>query len=62
MLSVIDRFVTRKLPQLLYTGPEQPWPSGNALDLDERGPGLKAYRRPLVMLGRASGLKCSCQN
>ena len=39
---------------------EQPWPSGEELDLDQRGPGLEAHRRPLVMPGRASGPKCSC--
>ena len=41
---------------------EQLWPSGNALDSDQRGPAFKAHRRPLVTLGRASGPKCSCQN
>ena len=39
----------------------QPWPSGNAIDSDQCGPGFKAHRRPLVTSGRASGLKCSCQ-
>ena len=37
---------------------EQPWPSGNALDSDQRGPGFEAQRRPLVTSGRASGPKC----
>ena len=41
---------------------EQPWPSGETLDLDQRGPGFEAHRRPLVTSGRASGRKCSCQN
>ena len=41
---------------------EQPWPSGNALDSDQHGPGLEAQRSPLVTSGRASGPKCSCQN
>ena len=41
---------------------EQPWPSGNALDSDQRGPGFEAHRRPLVTSGRASGPNCSCQN
>ena len=35
---------------------EQPWPSGNAPDSDQRGPGFEAHRRPLVTSGRASGL------
>jgi len=34
---------------------EQPWPSGNALDSDQRGPGFEAHRRPLVTSGKASG-------
>ena len=41
---------------------EQPWPSGNALNSDQHGPGFEAQRRPLVTSGRASGPKCSCQN
>ena len=41
---------------------EQPWPSGNALDSDQRGPGFEAHCRPLVTSGRASGPKCSRQN
>ena len=36
---------------------EQPWPSGNALDSDQRGPGFEAHRRPLVTSGMASGPK-----
>ena len=28
--------------------PEQPWPSGNAIDADQRGPGFEAHRRPLL--------------
>ena len=31
---------------------EQPWPSGNALDSDQLGPGFEAHRRPLVTSGR----------
>ena len=27
---------------------EQPWPSGDELDLDQRGPGFEAHRRLLV--------------
>ena len=41
---------------------QQPWPSSNTLNSDQHGPGFKAHRRPLVMSGRASGLKCLCQN
>ena len=41
---------------------EQPWPSGKALDSGQRCPGFEAHCRPLVMSGRASGRKCSCQN
>ena len=37
---------------------EQPWPSGNALDSDQHGPGLEAQYRPLETSGRASGPKC----
>ena len=31
---------------------EQPWPSSNALDSDQRGPRFEAHRRPLVTSGR----------
>ena len=31
---------------------EQPWPSSNALDSDQRGPGFEAHRMPLVTSGR----------
>jgi len=41
---------------------EHPWPSGDELDFDQRGPGFEAHRRPLVTPGRASGPKCSRQN
>ena len=41
---------------------EQSWPSGNALDSDQRGPGFEAHRRPLVTSGRSYSPKCSCQN
>ena len=34
---------------------EQPWPSGNALDSDQHGPGFEAQRWPLVASGRAYG-------
>ena len=37
----------------------QPWPSGEELDLDQRGPGFETHRRRLVRSGRASGPKCS---
>ena len=47
---------------MLYITIEQWWPSGNALDSYQRGPGFKAHRRLLVTSGRASSLKCSCQN
>ena len=41
---------------------EQLWPSGNAHDSDQRGPGFKAHRRPLMMSGRAPGVICSCES
>ena len=31
---------------------EQSWPSGNALDQDQHGPGFEAHRMPLVTSGR----------
>ena len=46
----------------IHSEEEQPWPSGNVLDSDQHGPGFKAHSRPLVTSGRASGLKCLCQN
>ena len=41
---------------------EQPWPSCNALDSDQHGPGFEAQHRPLLTSGKAFGPKCSCQN
>ena len=51
-----------KLKLLMKTFAKQMWPSSNALDSNQRGPGFKAHCKPLVTSGRASGLKCSCQN
>ena len=39
---------------------EQPWPSDEELDLDQRGPRFEAHCRPLVASGRASGPIWSC--
>ena len=47
---------------VIFNEKEQPWPSGNALDSDQRGAGFEAHHRPLVTSGRASGPKCPCQN
>ena len=41
---------------------EQQWPSGNAYNSDQHGSKFKAHHRSLVVSGRASGLKCLCQN
>ena len=41
---------------------EQRWPSDDALDSDQHGPGFMAHRRPLATSGRAFGPKCSRQN
>ena len=35
---------------LLYSLERAAVPGGTELDLDQRGPGLEAHRRPLVML------------
>ena len=50
------------LAAFTFVQKEPPWPSYNALDSDQHGPGFEAQRRPLVMSGRASGPKCLCQN